>query len=263
MPVTLCRREYKKLQSMVDDMEADFIKELRAAVNTKQGKKFFAVDSSLANTFRRIFKRLAKKHEDAFKKFSDRATELMISKIDQDAAKRIKSSLKEIAKPLTIDLKFTGKLKESMQAATYEASDLIVSIPKQYVEKVRVPVMLLVSDPTNEGLKPTIKEVDKICQKYGRQQRNRAKNLVLDQARKTFTTITRDRMKAAGIKKYEWVHTGGSQEPRHYHKHVLNGQIFDIDSPVVVDEKTGEKGYPSTAINCKCVMRGIIEFEDF
>ena len=41
----------------------------------------------------------------------------------------------------------------------------------------------------------------------------------------------------------------------------LNGGIFDFDNLPVIDEKTGERGIPGQAINCKCRMRPIVEFE--
>jgi hypothetical protein len=61
--------------------------------------------------------------------------------------------------------------------------------------------------------------------------------------------------------------------PRDYHKmrwdghtgkfngkpNGLNGYIFPIDKPPVIDRKTGERGYPAQLINCHCFLTPVIE----
>ena len=71
-----------------------------------------------------------------------------------------------------------------------------------------------------------------------------------------------DVLQAVGLNKYEWIHSGAGQQPREFHRDVLNGQIFDLDDPPIIDEDTGERGIPSQLINCRCTMRPVLEFED-
>lgn len=42
----------------------------------------------------------------------------------------------------------------------------------------------------------------------------------------------------------------------------LNGGIFDIDDPPVIDKRTGEKGFPGQLSYCMCIMQAVLDFED-
>ena len=37
----------------------------------------------------------------------------------------------------------------------------------------------------------------------------------------------------------------------------MNGYVFPIDFPPIIDRKTGERGYPGQLINCKCHMEPV------
>ena len=70
-----------------------------------------------------------------------------------------------------------------------------------------------------------------------------------------------------GFTKVMWKH-GNSKEYRVYHKtkwdghkgkrngkpNGLNGYVFDISKPPVIDTKTGERGYPGQCIGCRCFL---------
>ena len=43
--------------------------------------------------------------------------------------------------------------------------------------------------------------------------RNKAKNLVLDQTKKTYEALNSQRMREIGVTQYIWRHAGGTQEP--------------------------------------------------
>jgi SPP1 gp7 family putative phage head morphogenesis protein len=77
-----------------------------------------------------------------------------------------------------------------------------------------------------------------------------------------YNNLNASRMKAIGLNKYEWVHSGGGQRPREFHRDVLNGQIFSLDDPPIIDEQTGERGIPSQLINCRCTMLPLLEFSN-
>jgi uncharacterized protein with gpF-like domain len=69
-------------------------------------------------------------------------------------------------------------------------------------------------------------------------------------------------MQKIGIKKFKWRHSGGGAHPRPLHRNVLNGNIYSFDDPPVIDEKTGQRGFPGQLINCRCVMISVIEFDE-
>ena len=72
------------------------------------------------------------------------------------------------------------------------------------------------------------------------------------------TNFNLDLYNQMGVKKFEWVHSHGAKEPRELHLR-LDGQIFDISNPPVIDNKTGQVGYPGQLINCGCVMKGVFD----
>ena len=69
-----------------------------------------------------------------------------------------------------------------------------------------------------------------------------------------------------GFTHFEWIHSGGSQQPRSYHMRAhpsgLNHGIFRIDEPPVIDPNTGTRGFPGDLPNCRCTMRPVLKFED-
>ena len=60
------------------------------------------------------------------------------------------------------------------------------------------------------------------------------------------------------------MHTGGSVHPREYHLRNapsgLNGGIFDLDNPPVIDLRTGERGFPGQLPYCRCTMCAVVEW---
>ena len=58
---------------------------------------------------------------------------------------------------------------------------------------------------TGEGLADLIPALDKIEGIAGR----RAKNIALDQTRKAYAGISRQKLMSNGVKQFEWVHSGG------------------------------------------------------
>ncbi len=70
-------------------------------------------------------------------------------------------------------------------------------------------------------------------------------------------------MENLGVKRFEWLHTGGSQSPRHSHVKI-SGMIFDFDNLIPQQIAAGvpdrDLGLPSVPVNCRCRMLPVIEF---
>ncbi|MBO5810455.1 MAG: hypothetical protein J6R32_06465, partial [Bacteroidales bacterium] len=94
--------------------------------------------------------------------------------------------------------------------------------------------------------------------KIGQTTLRRADLIAEDQISKAYMSLNLQKFRDAGIEKFEWIHTHGGLTPREYHLHVLNGKIFDVKNPPVIDQRTGETGFPGQAPFCRCVMRPII-----
>lgn len=149
-------------------------------------------------------------------------------------------------------------LQTAIQASIMENVNLIKSIKDTYFKDLTGQVMRFV----NAGM--TYTDLKDYIQQLGTKTERRAELIAQDQTRKAFSSINAHRMADAGIAKFKWLHTGSGAHPREYHlKSVdqggLNGGIFEIENPPVIDEKTGETGFPAQLPYCRCVMIPIVD----
>ena len=99
---------------------------------------------------------------------------------------------------------------------------------------------------------------------------NRAMMIADDQLNKVAERCLVEKWKGQGCELVRWVHKGESN-PRVYHlrkwnkvsgkrngrPNGLNGYVFPISRPPVIDPRTGERGYPGQMINCRCRLEPI------
>jgi len=90
--------------------------------------------------------------------------------------------------------------------------------------------------------------------------KRRAKIIAYDQTRKAFNNVNKAKMQKLGIKEFEWLHTGGSNEPRKHHIK-LSGQIFSFDN-LPFSEDNERRIYPGSEINCRCRAIPVIKFDE-
>jgi len=206
--------------------------------------------------------RLANKYDALFASKAREVASKMILDVNKASAIHLNGTLKELSGQLTIKMDFMNKpVGKEIRAALFENTKLIRSIPDAYMARVQKTLhQAAMRGGDMTGL------TEKIAAQGGISER-RAKNIALDQTRKTYATINQKRMAAVGIKQFEWVHSGGGANPREFHMTPypagLNGGIFDINDPPVIDEETGETGFPADLPNCKCVMAPVISFDEF
>lgn len=143
------------------------------------------------------------------------------------------------------------KIREPLQASYVQASEYLHSIVENYILKITGYIMRSLQTGDAEQLKNDIAS-------EGISALKRTKFITEDQSCKANSAIAISTMERAGLRKFKWVYTYRSKEPRPYHEHVLNGQIFDLDNPPVIDPKTGERGFPAQLPNCKCAMQPVI-----
>lgn len=149
----------------------------------------------------------------------------------------------------------TPQLRTVYKAAVAENVSLIKTIAADYLKNVERSVMRSIT--TGRGLEDLVPALEN----YEGYTHRKAKNVALDQTRKTYNAINRDRMTGIGVRKFQWIHSGGGAEPRPLHVS-YNGQIFSFDALPIIDEKTGERGIPGQAINCRCTMAPVFQFDD-
>jgi len=105
-------------------------------------------------------------------------------------------------------------------------------------------------------------------EKDGQVDTTRAEVIANDQVAKASVKFQLIKWEEKGWKRVMWKHARGVKEPREYHirkwdghsgkrsgkPNGLNGFIFSMDNPPVIDEKTGERGYPAQLVNCTCYL---------
>lgn len=252
----LQNRYNKAIQYLIDEM----IKETELAINdlfkTNEAKEYFSEDASVSSQARIITNKLMEKFERLFNLGGQEAAKDMTNATNKASERAVKQSLKSISEGLTLKTDFmTEKMQDIMKAITTQNAALIKTIAPYYLGKVQAEVMKSIT--TGRGLADLVP----FLQKQKHITKRHAQLMALDQTRKAYTHLNAARFEKLGIKKFEWVHSGGGQKPRYLHQKVLNGKIFEIANPPIIDEKTGERGLPGDAINCKCVMKPVIDFD--
>ena len=91
-----------------------------------------------------------------------------------------------------------------------------------------------------------------------------------DQINKASERLRVAKWRKNGVRMVRWIHCN-MDDHRPYHREKwngasgifdghpngLNGYVFPIDFPPIIDEKTGERGYPGQLINCKCHLEPV------
>lgn len=248
-------RYRKQLEVLIDRMRNEYEREI-----TRLYRDFDAItmDASIASQARILMSALGEKWAKLFTRNSRDMAERMINQVDRDAKKRLGSSLKELSGGLSIDIPdMPGDLMDKIKAATAENVALIKSIPSEYHLRIEGTVLRSITSG-QEGSKTLFDDIRHI----GAVTDKRAKLIAVDQTRKVTSALNVERMKSAGVRQWKWVHSSGSAEPRPLHLK-LNGEIFNYDDPPpIIDERTGERGYPGQLVGCKCVQIPVISFDD-
>lgn len=226
----------------------------------KKQKKAEAMDASIGSAARKLMNVLLSKFD---RLFSLKAASLAQTMVDgqADASQRtLHSSLKQLSGGLSIK---TGIVPEGMEedakAIIAENVSLIKSIPQQYFKDITGSVMRSIT--TGRGLADLVPEVAK----YSGQTERRAKLLALDQTRKAYNQINKQRMVAVGVKQFEWVHSHGGQFPRESHLKI-DGHIFSFENleseQAALSVPAEDRGLPGHPVNCRCTMVPVIEFDN-
>lgn len=249
-------RYVKALNKLVVQMTRQTSRSLIRFFKSDTASEFFAQDASTASQARILTNAIQAKFEQLFNAKASGLAWKMVDDADKASSAQLFTSLKEMSGGLSMKTTvLTGPLKDITTAAVAENVALIKSIASQYMTQVNGAVMRSIT--TGNGLQELIPAL----QKYEGITVRRARNIAIDQTRKTFNTINKGRMQKLGVSKYEWIHSGGGQRPRQHHIE-LSGQIFSFDDPPVIDENTGERGIPGQLPNCGCTMRPVVTFDE-
>lgn len=230
------------VKAMADDVKKEMIEAFKENPIPVSG----AMDASIASQARIRLNSLNDKWKSIFSRFAKRIVTRMISRTLRNADATVNMSLKDLSAELTIDTStIPVALKEIIKATTEESANLIRLIPQEYLADVQGAVMRSIT--SGNGLQDLVPYMNT---RYEQRTRH-ARNVALDQTRKAYNGMARARMQSIGLKKFEWLHSGGGQEPRPLHVK-LSRQIFSFDDPPYIGDMYGQPvyGFPGELPNC-------------
>lgn len=245
----------KPIVDLIGIMYRDVKRELERTFSETQFD--MAMDASTASQSRIILNYLLDKWSSRFNKLAKRSVDRMIERTMRNSAVTLEMSLKDVSKDFQIDTSFSNAmLDDVIKASTQEAANLIKLIPQKYINDVQGQVMRSIT--TGRGLQDLVPYMTK---KYNGNVRH-AKNVALDQTRKAYQSITTTRLKALGVKKFIWVHTGGGKEPRIEHIK-MSGNEYSFDNPPIIGIMYGNevRGLPGDLPYCRCICKPVINFD--
>ena len=261
MPPQEAERLYRTaMQKAIARMTEDYGKELQKTLAklATASDAGVAMDANLGAQLSLMFGKLDNHWSSVFNKLAKTLAKTTVERVDQSSKRRLDQSLKELSGGLTIK---TPDLPETMvntlQAATAQNVGLIKSIQSKFHEQVSQEILSSIGDQ-QAVFENSKKLVDRVYWR-GETTEERAKFIARDQVAKMNSEMSSARAKSAGITKFKWRHSGASAEPRKLHQK-YDGQIFSYDDLPIIDERTGERGLPGQAINCRCVAIPVIEF---
>ena len=218
-----------------------------------------AMDASLASQARILLNSLSRTFEGLFNLKATSLANAMVSGALKTSATNVGEALKQLSGGLTLKTSVVSEGQEEVATALIaENVSLIKSIPEQYLKDVTGSVMRSIT--TGEGLADLVPDL----QKYEGITYRRAKLIALDQTRKAYNSINRQKLLNNGIREFIWDHSGGGLHPRESHIDI-SGKTFSFENVREQQAALGvperDRGLPGEPINCRCTMRPIIIFE--
>ncbi len=255
----------KELKKLTKGMTTECEKVLTAIYNNLDYQIEFdgvAMDDSISSQMRIALNRLLNKYYDKFSERSKRLIKKLLKDTNKYSNGQINNALKQMLGEKAKDFALKGSAispekSEIMKALMFENVSLIKSIPDEYFKQITGAVARSIEN--GYGVKWLSSEL----LKYGAKSERRADLIAQDQTRKAYNTINLRNFQESGIRKFKWLHSGGSRDPRPYHKNVLDGQVFDIDTGA--PNEAGKEPayiYPGQEPYCRCVMQAVLDFED-
>lgn len=246
----------RQLDRMVDEMQRATVRELSKLYKTPEAREVVAMDASFSSMAAKLVRELTGRFTGLFVDKAGGLAKAWAEGISRQSAVGLGQSLKEVSGGVTLKTDVvSGAVGDVVRASIKSNVALIKSIPRHYFLEIEEAVMRSIQ--TGRGMADLQPFLEK---RYGITKR-RAALIARDQTSKATAAINRTRMLGLGVKKFKWLHSHGGKEPRPLHKDWLNGKVFSFDDPPVIDERTGERGFPGQLINCRCRMVPVMEFK--
>lgn len=266
-PFAMQMQYRKELYALIEGMDKDFRTILKIYRNKQ--KQIAMDETGISTDIQDKINKLGYKWQKKFNSYAEQMAKKRVEKTLKQADTQLITVLAAYftAQGLTDIFKTKPQeLNQVMKVNVAENISLIESIPEQYIKGIQT----MVTNAMNSAggwvdLRGKIIKTKDITLR-------RAKMIARDQTNKVFNALTLRRFEQLGITKVRWKHSHADKDPRHYHirqwdgesglidghPNGLDGFEFDTSNPPVIDEKTGQRGFPGTLINCSCMMIPII-----
>jgi len=256
-PNVASQSRYKKeLNKLINLMFNDYEREIKKLVTIEF--KGYAQDSSFTNQSNILLNALSKKWTMRFNKVSKTFLKRFISQVEKSSTKNLKTSLKQLSGGMSIKPpKMPLDLKEKLQAHIKENIKLIKSIPKEFHTKVENVINRSIQQ--GQGTKEIYDTALENLKDGKFNQEKRASLIARLETSKITATISFEKLKSVGVKKFRWKHSGGGAEPRKLHQE-YHDMIFSFDDLPIINEEPEIRGLPGTIWNCGCYMEPVIDF---
>ena len=214
----------------------------------KSQEKLTAMDASLASQARILLNSLSRTFEEFFNLKASSLAKTMVQGATKTSASTVQESLKKLTGGLTLKTSIVSSGQEEVSTALVsENVSLIKSIPQEYLKDVTGSVMRSIT--TGRGIADLIPDLEK----YEGISYRRAKNIALDQTRKAYNSINRQKLLNNSVKQFEWGHSGGNLHPRESHIDIA-GKVFSFEhireEQAALGVPQADRGLPGEPINC-------------
>lgn len=231
----------EQMQSMMDDMRADLIKEV-----IKPMRSELAMDG-IADWLGHVMDSLVGRWQSVLDTLAKDVAQEVVGKSKKDYEKRLMKILRK--KGFTVNFNHSARVQEQSQIALGENVALIKSIGNEYLDKVNSAVWRSVKNGYDvQSLIGQLRQIDGVTDR-------RAKTIARDQVGKLNQAFEDARAAELGVKEAIWLHSSASKEPRIEHVRA-NGQRYEIDKGIQFSNGWYR---PRQDFNCKCGKRLIIE----
>ena len=228
---------------------------------------------SIASKSRILLNALTMRYEQLF----NQEVPVLVEKMLKDTEKYSKSSIQSSINKMTPDsFKLKSGLikkneKEVYKALIEENVNYIKSIPQEYFKNINGAVMRSISSGT--GLPDLVPSIEKSLKQangkslkyYDESIARKAKNIGLDQTRKAYTAINKQKLLNIGVKKFEWSHSYGGMNPRKSHIKI-DGHIFSFENlekeQAALGVPEADRGLPGFPPYCRCVLGAVLNFDE-
>lgn len=259
-PTAVERYYVRAMEQLLRSVNTEFEKKIKKLFKTPLAKKFFTTDETLSSQTRILINALT----DELTKFAEQQARKIADKftrnINATNASALHASFEQLSGGLQIKtIALTPELRDQLKTIINVNATHIKTLATKSVDELTAATYRSIM--SGRGLADLVP----FFQKHNEKNLRHGQLVALDQTRKAYTALTAVRMHDADVQRFEWRHSGGTREPRQYHllppPTGLNGGIFELNDPPVIDQKTGERGLPGQAINCTCIMIPILQFD--